>query len=117
MGYEIRPNVERKSSAGLVLTHDEMVAAVKKDVMQRRTPAGSYETEVVHSVHNIAITAEWLGKNACGRDRGCELECSGVSLVEQNSLYDGQVRATCKKVDCDDTGIMVAFAEFTRHEL
>ncbi len=114
MGHEIEPSIVRTSSAGLVFTHDEMVAAVEKDVEQRDTPADSYEAEVTYSVHNIALTAEWIGSNACSRAGECGLKCSGVSLVEQNTFYDGQVKAVCNLADCDDTGVAVAFAEFKR---
>ena len=118
MGYEIQPRVERKSNAGLVLTHDEVAAAIEKDVRQRGAPtADSYNLEASLSIRNIARTAEWMGQNACSRAGECELECTGVSLLEQISQYDGQLRASCKSVECDDTGVAVAFREFTQYEL
>jgi hypothetical protein len=117
MGHEIEPNIVRTSSAGLVYTHDEMVAAVEKNVEQRYTAADSYEAEAPHAVKNITLTAEWIGRNACSGAGKCGLKCSGVSLVEQNTLYDGQVKAVCNLADCDDRGVAVAFSEFKRYEL
>lgn len=116
MGYEIEPRIERKSSAGLVLTHDELVDAVRLDVLQKSKTVDRYAIEASNALHNIAVTAEFIGKNACSRTGECELECSGVSLVEQSSIYDGKLNASCKLEDCKDTGVKAAFLEFTRHQ-
>lgn len=101
--------VERRVSRGIVVTKDELNAAITED---QRGAQFSYLREVPVFLGKVAQQAESIGASICDREEDCKLVCSSTDLTNTltpTTNVDGDLTARCSTPDCDNRGVTAAY--------
>jgi len=110
MAYDKPLRIERVSSAGIVLTHQELQELAFPDG-SANINTDAYPEQAERVLKDMAARALAIGSEVCGR-ADCKLECAGTSLVSTQSIHDGDLTARCTTPGCPDIGVLASYQSF-----